>query len=113
MATRVCPPPLAAAWFSLSASALPSLPSLPQPRAPRSRPPRPHTHCCPVSPLPPEAATPCIKAISPSEGWTTGGATVIVIGDNFFDGLQVVFGTMLVWSEVGGCGEERLGGGLV
>lgn len=46
------------------------------------------------------AATPCIKAISPSEGWTTGGATVIIIGDNFFDGLQVVFGTMLVWSEV-------------
>ena len=48
-----------------------------------------------------QAATPCIKAISPSEGWTTGGATVIIIGDNFFDGLQVVFGTMLVWSEVG------------
>ncbi|OXB59338.1 hypothetical protein ASZ78_011683, partial [Callipepla squamata] len=46
-----------------------------------------------------QAATPCIKAISPSEGWTTGGATVIIIGDNFFDGLQVVFGTMLVWSE--------------
>uniref|UniRef100_A0A8C6LGW5 Transcription factor COE3-like n=1 Tax=Nothobranchius furzeri TaxID=105023 RepID=A0A8C6LGW5_NOTFU len=47
-----------------------------------------------------ESATPCIKAISPSEGWTTGGATVILIGDNFFDGLQVVFGTMLVWSEL-------------
>lgn len=45
-------------------------------------------------------APPCIKAISPSEGWTTGGATVIIIGDNFFDGLQVIFGTMLVWSEV-------------
>nr|XP_057923585.1 transcription factor COE3-like isoform X2 [Doryrhamphus excisus] len=49
---------------------------------------------------PSEAATPCIKAISPSEGWTTGGATVILIGDNFFDGLQVVFGSMLVWSEL-------------
>jgi hypothetical protein len=47
------------------------------------------------------AATPTIKAICPSEGWTTGGTTVIIIGDNFFDGLQVVFGTMLVWSEVG------------
>ena len=53
-----------------------------------------------------------------SEGWTTGGGTVIIIGDNFFDGLQVtistasrtlvdplllvqvVFGTMLVWSEL-------------
>lgn len=48
----------------------------------------------------PAGAAPCIKAISPSEGWTTGGATVIIIGDNFFDGLQVIFGTMLVWSEV-------------
>ena len=46
-------------------------------------------------------ATPCIKAISPTEGWTTGGTGVIIVGDNFFDGLQVVFGTMLVWSEVG------------
>jgi len=43
---------------------------------------------------------PCIKAISPSEGWTSGGASVIIIGDQFFDGLQVVFGTTLVWSEV-------------
>uniref|UniRef100_A0A8D2MLZ0 EBF transcription factor 2 n=1 Tax=Zonotrichia albicollis TaxID=44394 RepID=A0A8D2MLZ0_ZONAL len=50
--------------------------------------------------LDPSEATPCIKAISPSEGWTTGGAMVIIIGDNFFDGLQVVFGTMLVWSEL-------------
>uniref|UniRef100_A0A8B9HTU7 EBF transcription factor 2 n=1 Tax=Astyanax mexicanus TaxID=7994 RepID=A0A8B9HTU7_ASTMX len=45
-------------------------------------------------------STPCIKAISPSEGWTTGGAMVIIIGENFFDGLQVVFGSMLVWSEL-------------
>ena len=37
----------------------------------------------------PTAAIPCVKAISPSEGWTTGGSTVIIIGDNFFDGLQV------------------------
>ncbi|XP_022906621.1 transcription factor collier isoform X3 [Onthophagus taurus] len=49
-------------------------------------------------PLP--VATPCIKAISPSEGWTSGGATIMIVGDNFFDGLQVVFGTMLVWSEL-------------
>ncbi|ESP00422.1 hypothetical protein LOTGIDRAFT_225788 [Lottia gigantea] len=46
------------------------------------------------------ATTPCIKAICPSEGWTSGGTTVIIIGDNFFDGLQLVFGTMLVWSEL-------------
>jgi early B-cell factor len=48
----------------------------------------------------PFTATPCIKAIQPSEGWTQGGSTVIIIGDNFFDGLQVVFGTTLVWSEL-------------
>ncbi|GAB6025001.1 hypothetical protein CHUAL_010091 [Chamberlinius hualienensis] len=46
------------------------------------------------------APTPCIKAINPSEGWTTGGASVVIVGDNFFDGLQVVFGTMLAWSEL-------------
>ena len=48
----------------------------------------------------PFTATPCIKAILPSEGWTSGGTTVVIIGDNFFDGLQVVFGSMLVWSEL-------------
>jgi len=50
------------------------------------------------SPLP--VATPCIKHITPSEGWTHGGASVTILGDNFFDGLQVVFGSNLVWSEV-------------
>ena len=46
------------------------------------------------------AAYPSIKAICPNEGWTTGGTNVVVIGDNFFDGLQVVFGSLIVWSEV-------------
>lgn len=27
----------------------------------------------------------------------------MIIGDNFFEGLQVVFGTMTVWSEVCNC----------
>ncbi|KAM9782184.1 transcription factor COE1-like isoform X1 [Syngnathus typhle] len=45
-------------------------------------------------------ASPCIRAISPGEGWTSGGATVIVIGENFFDGLQVIFGSATVWSEL-------------
>ncbi|KAH9530001.1 EBF transcription factor knot [Dermatophagoides farinae] len=48
----------------------------------------------------PFAAAPCIKAISPSEGWTIGGTTVIILGDNFFDGLQVVFGNVTVWGEL-------------
>ena len=42
----------------------------------------------------PTSAIPVIKAISPSEGWTTGGSTVIIIGDNFFDGLQVCTGEL-------------------
>ncbi|XP_032794896.2 transcription factor collier isoform X1 [Daphnia magna] len=58
------------------------------------------TDDCGTGVYPALPATPCIKAISPSEGWTSGGATVIIVGDNFFDGVQVVFGTMLVWSEL-------------
>lgn len=45
-------------------------------------------------------AVPVLKAICPSEGWTTGGTPVIIIGDNFFEGLQVVFGNVVAWSEV-------------
>ncbi|XP_061658529.1 transcription factor COE1-like isoform X2 [Syngnathoides biaculeatus] len=45
-------------------------------------------------------ASPCIKAVSPGEGWTTGGAAVIVIGENFFEGLQVIFGSAMAWSEL-------------
>ena len=60
---------------------------------------------------------PQVKALSPSEGWTSGGQTIVIIGENFFDGLQVVvnsflvffvsikffqviFGTIPVWSEL-------------
>lgn len=42
---------------------------------------------------------PVIKAVCPSEGPTSGGCTVVVVGDHFFDGLQVVFGGMPVWAE--------------
>ncbi|KAF6780101.1 hypothetical protein AHF37_00780 [Paragonimus kellicotti] len=44
--------------------------------------------------------TPVIKALSPNEGWITGGETVTVIGENFFHGLQVVFGSTAVWGEL-------------
>ena len=46
------------------------------------------------------AQTPVIKAVSPSEGFTNGGQSVVIIGENFFDGLQVIFGTIPVWSEL-------------
>uniref|UniRef100_A0A5K3FL27 IPT/TIG domain-containing protein n=1 Tax=Mesocestoides corti TaxID=53468 RepID=A0A5K3FL27_MESCO len=45
-------------------------------------------------------APPVIKAISPNEGWTSGGESVLIIGENFFHGLQVVFGNTPVWSEL-------------
>jgi len=48
----------------------------------------------------PHALVPQVKAVSPSEGWTSGGQTVVIIGENFFDGLQVIFGTIPVWSEL-------------
>lgn len=45
------------------------------------------------------ASLPVIKAVCPSEGTCAGGITVVVVGDHFFEGLQVVFGGMLVWAE--------------
>jgi len=44
--------------------------------------------------------TPIIKHIQPNEGWTIGGQVVLILGENFFDGLQVMFNTMVVYSEV-------------
>lgn len=43
---------------------------------------------------------PYIIAISPSEGWITGGTRVCIVGMNFFDGLEVVFGTLPASCEV-------------
>jgi len=48
----------------------------------------------------PHTLVPQVKALSPSEGWTAGGQTIVIIGENFFDGLQVIFGTIPVWSEL-------------
>lgn len=39
-------------------------------------------------------------SIYPSDGWITGSTRVTVIGVNFFEGLDVVFGTVPVQSEV-------------
>lgn len=41
-----------------------------------------------------------IKALCPSEGPISGGSSVVIIGENFFEGLQVVFGSMLLWGEL-------------
>ncbi|CAK9298403.1 unnamed protein product [Gordionus sp. m RMFG-2023] len=49
---------------------------------------------------PNESVMPSIKAVCPSEGWTSGGSQVIIIGENFFEGLQVIFGNVIVWNEV-------------
>jgi early B-cell factor len=47
-----------------------------------------------------EGSVPTIKAICPNEGPVNGGTSIVIIGDNFFEGLQVVFGTMLLWGEL-------------
>lgn len=43
---------------------------------------------------------PVIKAVSPSEGCMSGGSSVIIVGDGFFEGVQVVFGNNVVYAEV-------------
>jgi hypothetical protein len=43
---------------------------------------------------------PTVKAVTPTEGWTHGGQTVIIIGENFFEGIQVCFGSISVVSEL-------------
>ena len=34
----------------------------------------------------------------PSEGWTSGGTQVIIIGEHFYEGIQIIFGNCIVWS---------------
>lgn len=45
-------------------------------------------------------AYPVIRSICPHEGPVSGGNTIVIIGENFFDGLQVVFGNSLAWAEL-------------
>ena len=44
--------------------------------------------------------SPIIETINPAEGWTSGGATVIIVGDNFFEEIEVGFDGILVHTEV-------------
>lgn len=46
------------------------------------------------------ATQPIIKAVSPGEGWVTGGSSVVIVGDGFFEGVQVIFGNNIVYAEV-------------
>ena len=43
---------------------------------------------------------PYIIAVHPSEGWATGGTKVCIVGMNFYEGVEVVFGTLPASSEV-------------
>lgn len=43
---------------------------------------------------------PIILAICPNEGWTTGGSLICIIGENFFRGLQVIFGAVMAPTDV-------------
>ena len=49
------------------------------------------------------ATHPIIKAVSPSEGWISGGNSVVIVGDGFFEGVQVIFGNNIVYAEVNRC----------
>ena len=42
---------------------------------------------------------PCVKTLCPAEGWLSGGQTAIVLGDNFYNHMQVMFGTTTVYGE--------------
>ena len=46
------------------------------------------------------AGKPYIIAVHPSEGWTTGGTKLCIVGMNFYEGVEVVFGTLPASSEV-------------
>ena len=43
---------------------------------------------------------PYIIAVYPHEGWTTGGTRVCIVGMNFYEGVEVVFGTLSSRAEV-------------
>ena len=43
---------------------------------------------------------PYIIAVYPHEGWTTGGTRVCIVGMNFYEGVEVVFGTLAASAEV-------------
>ncbi|KAE9552475.1 hypothetical protein FO519_004327 [Halicephalobus sp. NKZ332] len=42
---------------------------------------------------------PTIKAIFPSESWCQGGASAVIIGENFTEGMNISFGSVPVYSE--------------
>ncbi len=50
--------------------------------------------------FPPHAGKPYIIAVHPPEGWITGGTKVCIVGMNFYEGVEVVFGTLPASSEV-------------
>ncbi|XP_065582465.1 transcription factor collier-like isoform X2 [Artemia franciscana] len=48
----------------------------------------------------PHLSAPVIHEIFPCEAWTGVNTTAMIRGDNFHDGIQVMFGSCPVWSEV-------------
>lgn len=53
---------------------------------------------------------PYITSVYPTEGWTSGGTRVCIVGMNFFEGIEVVFGTLQASAEVGVCVYVALAG---
>jgi len=46
------------------------------------------------------AGKPYIITVYPAEGMTTGGTRLCIVGMNFYEGVEVVFGTLPASSEV-------------
>ena len=51
---------------------------------------------------------PSVFAIEPNEGLMCEGTSVVLIGDNFVNGMQVVFGSQLVSTKANVFGNVRL-----
>jgi len=64
--------------------------------------------------LPSDAGKPYIITVYPSEGWTTGGTKVCIVGMNFYEGIEVAYQQAVRYASREGKweekGEEREGG---
>jgi hypothetical protein len=52
---------------------------------------------------------PYITSVYPTEGWTSGGTRVCIVGMNFFEGIEVVFGTLQASAEACYTARENTG----
>lgn len=83
-------------FFAISKTSLLKLTHAVHTRALLSRQPLYMYHLSPFLP----SGKPYIIAVYPHEGWTSGGTRVCIVGMNFYEGVEVVFGTLSASAEV-------------